>query len=47
MDGALYINLWQNSQGLSKNVIIFCKFLKIIIVLDKTIHKAFRIHKPL
>ena len=29
------------------NFFIFCKFLKILMVSDKTIHKAFRIHKTL
>ena len=46
----MYINLWQNFRGHPDNVkcIFFgCKFLKILLVSDKTIPKVFRIHKTL
>ena len=42
----MYLNLWQNSGG-HPEMLVFCKFLKILMVSDKTIHKAFRIHKML
>ena len=42
----MYINLWSNFQGHPENV-IFTNMLKILMVSDKTIPKAFRIHKTL
>ena len=43
LEGAMYITLWKNFRGHPKNV-SFVHFLKILMVSDKTIHKAFRTH---
>ena len=42
LEGALYINLWWNSRG--HPIFFLVQILKILMVSDKTMHKAFRIH---
>ena len=46
LEGVMYINIWSNSRGHPKNFVL-CKFLKILMVSDETICKAFRIRKTL
>ena len=46
LEGAMYINLWWNFRGHPK-FFFFFNFLKIWMVSDKTIHRAFGIHKTL
>ena len=43
----MYIHLWQNSRGIPKKWLYIFFFLENIDGSDKTIHKAFRIHKTL
>ena len=40
----MYITLMVNILGGIPKMFVFCKFLKILMVSDKTIHKAFRTH---
>ena len=47
LEGAMYINLWQNSLGIPRIFFCVCKFLEILIVSDKAIHEAVRIHQIL
>ena len=46
LEGAIYINLWQNSRGGGGNF-FSSNFSKYWMVSDETIHKTFRIHKTL
>ena len=43
----MYIHLWYNYRGGGAINLVSCKFLKILMVSDKIIHKAFRLHKTL
>ena len=47
LEGALYINIWQNSPGPPEKNLVSCKLLKIWMISDRTVHKAFRIHNIL
>ena len=40
------INLWKHFRG-HPEMLIFCNFLKILMVSGKTIHRAFRINKQI
>ena len=43
----MYINLWIKFSGASPKILVLGNFLKILMVSDKTIHKACRTHKTL
>ena len=47
LEGAMYINLRSNFRGHPEMLVFFLQFTQNIDVSDKSIHKAFRIHKTL
>ena len=47
LEGALYTNLWIQFSVHGTENFSFCKFLKILMVSEKTVNRAFRIHKTL